>query len=93
MIPVMVIVIVPELEGLGPQRFSAVIFIAESARVGGFEWVDMRVDPPTSEVALSKISAKAKSEAKYRKRSDFMLVQSLPQIPLDNHKPRGVQFL
>jgi len=70
-----------------------VIFSADGARVGGFGAQYCAGDTARSEVEESKIIAKAKSEAKHRKRSLFMTVQSLPQTPLDNHMPNGVQFL
>jgi hypothetical protein len=57
---------------------------------GGFEGGDIAGDPAESEVPQSKISAK--SEAKHRKRSVFIAVQSLPQTPLDNHNPHMIPF-
>jgi hypothetical protein len=71
-IPVMVIVIVPELND------------------GGFEGGVTPADPAESAVPQSKISAK--SEAKHRKRSVLMAVQTIPQIPLDNHNPLYYTF-
>ena len=64
---------------------------SDGEKDGGFEGVDIRADPAESEVPQIKIIAK--SEARHRKRSVFIVVQSLPQIPLDNHMPSGVQFL
>jgi len=87
--PVMVIVIVPELRPSPPVIFP-VILPAGAAAVGGLEAsISPRV-PPWSEVPANKISAK--SEAKHRKRSVLTAVQSIPQTPLDNHKPHMVAF-
>jgi hypothetical protein len=103
----MVIVIVPELDGAacsvvggfrgvdipadppGSEVTETVIVMVAELDDGGFWGVDIPTDPAESAVPQSKISAK--SEAKHRKRSAFM-VQSLPQIPLDNHNPHIIQF-
>jgi hypothetical protein len=68
-----------------------VIVMVPELEVGGFKGVDIPADPAESEVPQSKIIAK--SEAKHRKRSIFIAVQSIPQLPLDNHKPHLIDFL
>lgn len=87
MIPVMVIVIVPEL-----WRLTAVELPAGSIRVGGFSILVMPADPG-EEAAVIKNRKIARSEAKHRKRSVFMSVPIIPQAPLDNHNPHMISFL
>jgi hypothetical protein len=58
---------------------------------GGFEGGVTPADPAESAVPQSEIIAK--SEAKHRKRSVLMAVQTIPQIPLDNHNPHLLSFL
>ncbi len=60
-----------------------------AAEDGGFELLSWAEIPAESEVPESKIIAK--SEAKHRKRSIFIALQSLVQLPLDNHNSHLVK--
>jgi hypothetical protein len=80
----MVIMIVPELlfpDASRAWRFSRAVLAGRSTGVGGFSFSGMPADPGEEAVAIKKGSTAKKipkSEAKHRKRSVFMAVQSLP---------------
>ena len=74
-IPVMVIVIVPELlfpDTSDSWRFSGAVLAGRSSGVGGSETSILAAVPPGLADPANKITAR--SEAKHRKRSVFMSV-------------------
>jgi hypothetical protein len=78
---------VAELEG---GSFSTVVYLQPASAVTSLTVVN---DLGESAATTPKAKISARSEAKHRKRSFFIVLPTLPQKALDNHNPHILEFL